>query len=112
MNYQRVRTVLVGFALAMTLGVVGCAASKEFTPEEFATITKDMTEAKVIEVLGKPKETVESLGSRRLFWVVNDKYYSISFTDGKVIAPLAHADKADYEMMMGLMKAMKAMPKP
>ncbi len=111
MNYPRVRTGLLGIMIVMTLGVVGCGASKEFTPDEFATITKDMTEAKVIEVLGKPKEDVEAMGSRRLFWVVKDKYYSISFTDGKVIAPLAHADKADYDMMIGLMKTMKNLPK-
>jgi hypothetical protein len=100
----------LGLMLIMTLGVVGCGGkSKNFTPEEFGTVTKDMPEAKVIEILGSPKDTLESLGTRRLFWTVNDKYYSISFTDGKVNAPMVHANREDYEMMKGLMKMAKEM---
>ena len=111
MKAQCVRTTLAGVLLAMTLGVVGCGGSKEFTPEEFATVTKDMPEAKVLEILGKPKETHEGLGVRRLFWTTKGKYYSISFADGKVSAPMEHGTKEDYDMMIGLMKMTKNMGK-
>ncbi len=111
MNAQLVRSALAGVLLVTTLGLVGCGGSKEFTPEVFATVTKDMPEAKVIEILGKPKETHEGMGVRRLFWATKDKYYSISFADGKVNAPMVHGSKEDYDMMVGLMKMTKDMGK-
>lgn len=107
MSWQRGRTVLVGIILVMTLGVAGCGPSKEFTPEEFGTITKDMTEAKVIEILGKPKEAMVAFGERRLFWVTKEKYYSITFADGKVVEPMVHFSKDDYDLILGLMKTAK-----
>jgi hypothetical protein len=57
-----------------------------------------MTEQQVKEVLGSPKEDISSPdgGALRLFWVVGDKYYSISFDkDKKVIEPLAHGSRED-----------------
>lgn len=39
-----------------------------------------------------------------MFWETQGKYYSISFSDGKVVAPLAHANKEDYALMKGLMQ--------
>lgn len=96
-------------ALAL-LVVLGCSGGrKDFSPEAFATIKPGMPEAKVIETLGKPSETVEAAGVRRLFWETQGKYYSISFGDGKVVAPLAHANKEDYVMMMGFMKMATAL---
>jgi hypothetical protein len=97
-------------ALVVTLGLAGCGGSKDFSPEDFKKISKDMSEAKVLEILGSPKETVEALGTRRLFWEARDKYYSISFKDGKVVEPMAHGSKQDYEMMKELMKAAKNFP--
>ena len=111
MSWLQVRTGLVGVVALMAFAAVGCAGGKDFTPEQFATIKEGMTEAEVTEVLGKPKETIESLGTTRMFWANKDKYYSISFKDGKVSAPLAHATKEDYDMMLGLMKATKGMGK-
>ena len=111
MTWHRISQGLVGVMLMTMFGVVGCGGGKEFTPEQFATIKAGMTEPEVIAVLGKPSETIESLGTRRLFWAKSDKYYSISFTDGKVVAPMVHASKEDYDMMKGLMQATQGMGK-
>ena len=111
MRSQQVRLGSVGIILVLILGVAGCGSSKDFTPEDFKTIKEEMPEAKVIEVLGKPKETLEAMGTRRLFWETKGKYYSVSFKDGKVAEPAAHESKEEYELMKGLMKAAKEMQK-
>ena len=84
---------------------------QDFTPEDFKKVEKDMTEAKVKEILGNPKETLEALGVKRMFWNVGDKYYSISFKEGKVQEPLGPTSKEEDETMKGLMKAAKQMEK-
>lgn len=97
------RLLCVG--LLVSVCAVGCGGGKkQFTPEEFSKVKKDMPQAQVIEILGKPTEDVEAMGVRRLFWESNGKYYSISFTDGKVNEPMAHANKEDYMLMLGLMQ--------
>ena len=92
-------------------GFGGGGGSKEFTEEDFKKISKDMPEAKVIEVLGTPKDSMQAMGTRRHFWESKGNYYSISFQAGKVVEPLAHSSKADYELMKGLMKAAKKLEK-
>lgn len=110
MNWHRISQGMVGIVLVTVLGVIGCGG-KSFTPEEFATISKGMTEQQVTDKLGSPSETIESLGTKRMFWAKGDKYYSISFGDGKVVAPMVHASKEDYDMMKGLMQATQGMGK-
>jgi hypothetical protein len=99
------------FVAALMLGTVGCGGYKDFAPEEFNAITKDMPEEQVRERLGKPNEVIEALSVRRLFWESQGKYYSISFGEGKVIAPLAHADQRDYLLMKEIMRAGKKLEK-
>ena len=100
-----VRLVLLGL---ISLAVVGCGGgSKNFTPDDFKKVEKGMTEQQVKDILGSPKEDITSSdgGARRLFWISGDKFYSISFDkDKKVIEPLPHGSREDYEMMKGLMK--------
>jgi hypothetical protein len=97
--------------ILICLPTLGCTGKKDFTAEDFKTISKDMPEEKVIAVLGKPSDTLEAMGTRRLFWETQGKYYSISFTDGKVVEPLVHANQQDYQLMMELMKHVKKMEK-
>jgi WD40 repeat protein len=114
MHFKRLAS-LTWFPLAIVcLAVAGCGGGhKDFTPETFATVKPGMAEAQVIEVLGKPHDTVDAQGVRRLFWETKDKYYSISFEQGKLVAPLAHADKTDYVMMRELMRAASSLkPEP
>ncbi len=97
------RKLLSSVTLLLVFAPLGCGGGrKDFTPEQFTTITPGMSEQKVTEVLGKPAETMEAGGTRRLFWETKGKYYSISFKDGKVVEPMAHASKEDYLMMKGL----------
>lgn len=110
MRLEKSPLKFVAIALIAAFGIVGCGG-KDFTPEDFKKVTKDMPEDKVIEILGKPTDTKEAMGAKRLFWENNDKYYSISFKDGKVVEPMAHTTKEDYTMMKGLMDAAKQMEK-
>lgn len=108
MPLQRVFPVRSLFLGLMALAIVGCGGgAKTFTPDDFKKVEKGMTEQQVKDLLGNPKEDITSSdgGARRLFWIVGDKYYSISFDkDKKVIEPLPHGSREDYEMMKGLMK--------
>lgn len=99
-----VRLVLLGL---ISIALVGCGGGKNFSPDDFKKVEKGMTEQQVKDILGSPKEDITSPdgGARRLFWVTGDKYYSISFDkDNKVIEPMAHGSREDYEMMRALMK--------
>lgn len=96
------------FAILTTVLVLvansGCGNRVEFTPETFATVKAGMSEEKVLETLGRPSETLDREETRRLFWETKEKYYSISFKDGKVIEPLAHANQQDYLLMKAFMQ--------
>src|ERR1700677_446998 len=77
--------------------------AKNFTPEEFKQVKRDMTEEQVKQILGEPFDSAEALGTRRLWWKVGDHYYSASFTDGKVAEPMGPSGADDYVLMKGLM---------
>ncbi len=108
MNVKQARfAIATAVAAMMLLCLAGCGGGKNFSPDDFKKIKKGMPEEQVKEILGSPKEdiTASTGDARRLFWIVGDKYYSISFDkEKKVIEPLAHANREDYEMMRGLMK--------
>jgi len=70
-----------------------------------------MTEEKVKEILGSPADSMEALGIKRSFWRVGDKYYSISFADGKVEEPLGPTSKEDNDAMRALMEAARQFKK-
>src|SRR5437773_852654 len=78
----------LGLIAAILFTPMGCSGNKSFTPEDFKKVTKGMTEEQVKGLLGNPTETMEALGVKRSFWQVGDKYYSISFANGKVEEPL------------------------
>jgi hypothetical protein len=99
---RQTRLFLVGFVL-----LAGCSRAKEFSSEDFKKIEKGMTEAQVEEVLGPPKESIEVMGIKRSFWQVGDNYYSISFHDGKVNAPLGPFDRQEYERFRALGEQLK-----
>jgi WD40 repeat protein len=106
MSFERFPSAVSLLLALLLLAPLGCGGGhKDFTPEAFGTITAGMPESKVVEILGKPNEAVEAAGVRRLFWESKGKYFSISFEGGKVVAPLAHADKGEYELMLGLTRA-------
>jgi hypothetical protein len=92
--------------LAVTLAVLpaGCGGGKSFTPEDFKKVTSGTPEAKVVEILGSPAESLTAGDVKRSFWSVGDKYYSISIKDGKVVEPLGPTSKVEYDMMRELMK--------
>ena len=83
--------LVLGFGLValLCLGLLGCGGGgKKFSKEDFQKVKKDMTEAAVTEILGKPYDSAEMMGNKRLWWKAGDDYYSVSFDkDGKVIAP-------------------------
>ncbi len=83
--------------LVATMGIIGCNGTKEFSPEDFRKIEKGMPESEVEVALGRPKESIEAMGVKRSFWQVGEKYYSVSFQDGKVSAPLGPIDRQEYE---------------
>jgi hypothetical protein len=75
--------------------MIGCrGTSKDFAPEDFKKIIKGMSEQQAHELLGPPGETIEAADVRRSFWKSADKYYSISFTDGKVVEPMQFRNSA------------------
>jgi outer membrane protein assembly factor BamE (lipoprotein component of BamABCDE complex) len=83
--------------------------TREFTPEDFSKVKAGMTEDEVKEIVGDPKDTMEALGVTRKFYQVGDKYYSISFKEGKVGEPLGPTTKQDDDFMRGMMQAAKQM---
>lgn len=102
--------VFIGITL---VSLSGCGRSKDsatedskksFTPEDFKKVAPGMTPDEVNAILGKPMETIEAPGVKRSFWSVGDKYYSISFVDGKVREPLGPTTREDHEMMRALMQ--------
>jgi hypothetical protein len=112
MRSSQVRLALFAIVLVASLGLVGCSGGgKEFTPEQFKTVTKDMPEAKVIEILGTPRET-SPLGDERIsFWESKGNYYGVSFAKGKVVAPTMYKDQSEYAVVKGMAKALGAMKK-
>jgi hypothetical protein len=98
---------------AITAVSIGCnkkeeapkPVTKDFTPEEFKTIKEGMGEAEVKEVLGEPKEAMQAMGITRKFWQVGDKYYSISFREGKVSKPFGPCTEEENDNLLGLMDA-------
>lgn len=97
----------VMFVVAASVGS-GCGPTKkDFTPEEFETIKKDMSEDEVLAKLGKPTEVMAALGTQRYFYETQGKYYSISIKDKKVVEPMTHPTKEDYALMKALMEVGK-----
>src|ERR1043166_7564670 len=97
----------LGLIVMLSLGLAGCGGGKNFSPEDFKKVEKGMTEAQVADLLGKPFDSAEAMGTKRLWWKVGDNYYSASFKDGKAEEPMGPSKKEDYELMKGLMKALK-----
>jgi hypothetical protein len=106
MRSTQARPVLaIALGAAVALGVVGCGGGyKNFTPEDFKKVEKGMSEDKVKEILGSPFDSAQFKDVKRLWWRVDDKYYSASLKDGKVVEPMGPTDKKDYEMMKALMQ--------
>lgn len=98
--------LVIGLALSgvVALGLLGCGGGKNFTPEEFKKVEKGMTEEKVKEILGSPFDSAQLKDIKRLWWRVDDKYYSASFKDGKVEAAEGPSPKEEYQLMKGLMQ--------
>ena len=111
--YRPIALILkVAFVALFAFTAAGCGAGKkDFTPEDFKTVKKDMNETCLLQKLGKPSETLEALGTKRHFWETNGKYYSVSVKDGKVIEPMEHGDKQDYDLMKGIMQMGKSLEK-
>src|SRR5262249_140833 len=113
MRLQQAVLRFVAITCLVTFGLAGCSSGKkDFSEDDFKTMKPGMSEEKVREVVGKPSDDMEAMGTRRLFWETKGKYYSISFKGGKVIEPLVHADKQDYMLMKGLMDAAKDLKLP
>jgi len=108
MRLERVRQV-IGLVLValLSLGITACTGTKNFSKEDFKKVEKGMSEDKVKEILGKPFDDAEALGVKRLWWKVGDDYYSVAFKDGKVESAEGPSKKEEYEIMKGLMKAVK-----
>jgi hypothetical protein len=105
-------TSALGIIALVSLGVAGCGGGgKKFTPEDFKKVEKGMAEEKATEILGKPFDSAEALGIKRLWWKVGDSYYSASFKDGKVSATDGPGNQESYEAMKALM-ASAPKPKP
>lgn len=102
------RLVLSMMFVLVAIVSSGCGPTKkDFTPEEFETIKKDMSEEDVLAKLGKPTEVMTALGTQRYFYETQGKYYSISIKDKKVVEPMTHPTKEDYALMKALMEVGK-----
>jgi len=97
--------VRLGVLALVSLGLAGCGGAKKFSADDFKKVEKGMTEDKVTELLGKPIDSAEAVGVKRLWWKADDNYYSASFKEGKVSATEGPSTKADYEVMKAFMAA-------
>jgi hypothetical protein len=104
---QAQRVMGLVFVGLVSLSLAGCGGGKDFTEADFKKVQKGMAEDKVTEILGKPYDSAEMAGIKRLWWKVGDKYYSASFKDGKVEAAEGPSPKEEYQMMKGLMEMAK-----
>jgi hypothetical protein len=108
MRTTQVRLVpALALGAAVALGLMGCGGYKNFTPEDFKKVEKGMSEDKVKEILGSPFDSARAKDIKRLWWRVDDKYYSASFKDGKVEAAEGPSGKEEYQLMKGLMQMVK-----
>lgn len=114
MRTHRFIQVVARNVIAVFLSVsIGCnkndeppkPLTKDFTPEEFKTVKKGMNESEVRDILGDPKESMQAMGLTRKFWQVGDKYYNISFKDGKVSTPFGPYTEAENDNVLGMMDA-------
>jgi hypothetical protein len=80
-----IRNVVLAAGLCLCLSACG---GKSFTDEDFKKVKSGMTEAEVVEILGKPDDSKEQdspLGKTKgCSWKSNGKTYSVAFIDGKV----------------------------
>jgi hypothetical protein len=112
MQLKQVRLpAVLALGALISLVLMGCSKNKKFTPEDFKEVKKGMTEGEVEELLGPPKETMVVLGAKRSFWQVGERYYSISFADGKVVDPLGPTDKKANDALKALIKTIEQIGK-
>jgi Caspase domain len=75
---------------------------KEFTPDDFKEITKGLPEAKVIELLGKPKRSFvlkPPQGEKNHFYESRGEYYHVTINhDGKVKDARRYANGNEYAL--------------
>ncbi len=86
------------FVSAFCMTLAGCGG-KEFSPEDFKKVEKGQDEAKVKEILGSPKDTLDMGIAKQMIWLSQDKYYAVVFAMGKVVETSGPMDKAAYEKM-------------
>jgi len=79
------RLMIAFIVIAVSLTPLGCGGGgKDFSPDDFKKVSVRMSEAQVKEILGSPIETYRPTGWRLSIWRVGDKYYTITFKEGKV----------------------------
>ena len=112
MSLPQARLAIGLVVIALITLAPGCGGGgKSFTPDDFKKVSKGMTEEKVKEILGSPADSMEALGIKRSFWRVGDKYYSISFAEGKVEEPMGPTSKDENDAMRALMEAARQFKK-
>ena len=105
---KRARPVIGVVTMAVSLiGLVGCGGGKNFSPEDFKKVQPGMSADQVQDILGRPFDSADAVGIKRLWWKVGDNYYSASFKDAKVEEAEGPSKKDDYEFMKALMKGAK-----
>ncbi len=88
-----------GLVLVATVGLLltGCGGPKNFTPDDFKQVQKEVPEAQVYELLGKPSSTTGSGAIKMLWYSVGGKYYGVVIKDGKVSSTEQFASKDEYD---------------
>lgn len=95
--------------------VAGCRHSldepKDFTPDDFKKVANGMAETDLKALLGNPKESLETMGNRYLFWKIGEKIYNVTCDDdGKVTdskGPLTQAEQDDLKSLVVELKALE-----
>ena len=106
-------SVAVSFVAAFLLAQ-GCQSAhdderKHFTLDDFKKISAGMSEADVKALLGRPRECLDAMGVRSLFWNMAEKYYSVACDDdGKVLDSTGPLSQAEFDDLRTLVFEMAA----
>jgi hypothetical protein len=93
--------VILLVVVVLTLST-GCHTEKRFSNESFDEIVTELSEERVLTLLGKPQGHVKfpDFLKKALWWKVDEKYYIVMFRDGKVANKLGPIKKDEFEEWM------------
>ena len=87
MKSYRIRTALIGIAIASAIFIAGCS---KLTTENYNKLKVGMSYSDVVSLLGKPDTCDGAIGLKSCTWGDDKKYINVNFGGEKVILYSSH----------------------